>query len=314
MGFRERWQSEDGRRTAGKVLRRLRWGRSLDGLGLPTVDGRLDLRGFTLDEPSFTPVSAAGLTVDVAQGKLPEFRKLRLRGVDLSDARLRHLRLTDARLEDCVFRDADLTDFRAWRCRLDTCDLGGADLTGAVLSARHRGSGTTWRNCSFDRTVLDDIDAEGAVFEGCAFEHVVIDSVVFDGCSFLDTRVTGSLVNSTFSGSNPPRGAEPATMSNFDLRDCRFTGVDFVGLKLSGVQLPQQESVVVLPRAGKLLEQLRAVIAAQPGDNRYLTFWTDYHLNLLRPDDDLYLDYDRISRNTDEQGVALVRDVVASAT
>ncbi|MFI5889956.1 pentapeptide repeat-containing protein [Actinoplanes sp. NPDC051513] len=310
MGHRERWLSADGQRTAAKVLRRLRWGRSLEGLGLPTVGGRLDLRGFALPEPDFTPVRAAGMTVEVASGKLPEFRKLRLRGVDLTGSRLRHLRLTDARLEDCLLREADLTDLRAWRCWFDNCDLAGADITDAVLSARHRGAGTTWRNCSFESPALDGISAEGAEFQGCAFERVAMTSVVFDGCGFTDCRVTGSLVNVTFSGSNPPRGAKPATMTNFDLRDCRLTDVDFMGLRLAGVLLPPQESVVVLPHAGKLLDAIRSAIAGNP-EYRYLNFWVDYRIKHHEADDDLYLDYDEIRQNADERSVTLLREVIS---
>ncbi|BCJ56876.1 hypothetical protein Jiend_02980 [Micromonospora endophytica] len=46
-----RWRGEDGRELAGHVLARLTTGRSLDDLQLGSHEGRVDLRGFTLEPP-----------------------------------------------------------------------------------------------------------------------------------------------------------------------------------------------------------------------------------------------------------------------
>jgi len=314
MAFRERWLSQDGRQTAKKVLRRLRWGRSLDGLGLPTVDGRLDLRGFALPEAELTPVEAAGMQVQVATGKFPELRKIRLHGADLTGASLRHLGLTDATLTDCVLRDADLTHFRTWRCTFTDCDLSGAVLTDAVLSSRHRGTGTTWRNCTFNEVTLDGVVAEGGDFEGCVFERVRMANMVFNGCSFTDCRITGVLDNVTFTGANQPPGTRPVTMANLDLRDCRLTNVGFAGLRLSGVLLPPRDSLAVVPGATKVLAEIKSAIARDPGEHEFLEFWAGYKLKHHGPDDDLFLDYEYLGESAGESGVALVREAASRAS
>ena len=301
MGNRERWLTEDGRRTAAKVLRRLSGRRSLDGLGLPTVDGRLDLRGFTLAEPGFTPVQAAGLTAGVPDSPLPELRRSRLRGVDLSEARLRHLKLVDAHFEDCLLRGADLTNLGTWRGEFDRCDLSGADLTDAVLSARHRGTGTTWRDCTFDDLTMNGVVVDGATFERCTFDRVRIAGMVFERCAFTACRISGEIENVTFTG------AGPSAMIDLDLRGCRLTDVSFTGLRLSGVRLPARDSLTIVPDATGILGRLRAT------GHPELDFWAGYQLKHHAPGDDLFLDYDSLRGIVGDPGTALIRDIVSRA-
>jgi uncharacterized protein YjbI with pentapeptide repeats len=142
------------------------------------------------------------LAFNIANGKLPEIHKARLRGLDLSESRLRHLRLFRVRLEDCDLRGADLTDFHAWRSEFERCDLSGADLTDGMLSTSERGEANAWRDCRFDALVLDGVIAKGAEFQRCGFEHVKWQNMVFAGCSFVDCRVTGSLENVIFYGTD----------------------------------------------------------------------------------------------------------------
>ncbi|GAA2706153.1 pentapeptide repeat-containing protein [Actinoplanes palleronii] len=300
MDHRERWLTEDGRRTAAKVLRRLSWRRSLDGLGLPTVDGRIDLRGFTLAEPGFTPVQAAGLTVGVADRPLPELRKARLRGVDLSGARLRHFTLIDPQFEDCLLRGADLTNFGAWRGSFERCDLSGATITGTVLSARHRGTGTTWRDCTFDDLTMTGALVDGATFERCTFDRTRIAEMFFKRCAFTACRMSGELEDVTFVG--------PAALTDLDLRGCRLVDVSFTGMRLSGVRLPIRDSLTVVPDATGILSRLQA--AGHPE----LEFWVGYQLQHHTPGDDLYLDYDSLQAIVGDTGIALIRDAVARAT
>jgi uncharacterized protein YjbI with pentapeptide repeats len=219
MEHRQRWLSEDGQRLAAQVVKRLRRGKSFEGLGLPNVEGRLDLRGLSLPEPEFTPHQVGRLTVGVAAGKLPEIRSARLHGLDLRGSRLRHLRLLDVRMVDCDLSGADLTDFAAWRSTFEGCDLSGADLTDALLSSLHKGVGNVWHRCRFNASKLDGIVANGAEFRDCTFENVTLANMVFGGCTFVDCRMTGSLNDVAFYGTEPDSGCkQPATMENFDLR------------------------------------------------------------------------------------------------
>jgi hypothetical protein len=316
MDYEERWRSKDGQRLAARVVRRLRRGGSLDGLGLPTVDGRRDLRGLSLPEVGSTPLQIGRLTFGVAAGKLPEIRGARLRGLDLRGSRLRHLRLTDVRWEDCDLRGADLADFAAWGSTFDGCDLSGADLTEAMLSTWYEGAGNVWRNCRFDSVELDGIVAKWAEFRDCSFENVTMSNIVFEGCSFVDCRVTGSLNLVSFYGTGPEDDDKPSvTMENFDLRQCDFTTVDFTGLRLSGVRLPPNDRVVIMPGATRVLERVRSVLAAMPDSEvvHSLSFQVDYRLKHVKPDDDLYLDYDNISMGGGEASVAMLKDLIAQA-
>jgi uncharacterized protein YjbI with pentapeptide repeats len=243
-----------------------------------------------------------------------ELRKIRLHGADLTGASLRHLGLTDATFTDCVLRDADLTHFRTWRCTFTDCDLSGAVLTDAVLSSRHRGTGTTWRNCTFNEVTLDGVVAEGGDFEGCVFERVRMANMVFNGCAFTDCRITGVLDNVTFTGANQPAGTRPVTIANLDLRDCRLSNVGFAGLRLSGVLLPPRDSLAVVPGATKVLAEIRSAIARDPGEHEFLEFWAGYKLKHHTPDDDLFLDYEYLRESAGESGVALVREAASRAS
>jgi uncharacterized protein YjbI with pentapeptide repeats len=316
MEHEQRWLSEDGQRLAAQVIKRLWRGKSLDGLGLPTVKGRIDLRGLSLPEPEFTPHQVGRLTVGVAERKLPEIRKARMQGLDLRESRLRHLRLLDVRMVDCDLSDADLTDFAAWRSTFEDCDLSGADLTDALLSSLDKGVGNVWHNCRFNASKLDGIVAKWAEFRGCSFENVTMADMVFGGCSFIDCRMTGSLNNVAFYGTEPDgHGKQSATMENFDLRDCQLTAVDFTGLRMSGVRLPPNGRVVILPGATRVLEGLRSALAGMPDSEvvLYLSSQVDYLLKHVQPDDDLYLDYDNISMGGGEASVAMLKDLVAQA-
>lgn len=315
MGYRERWLSKDGQRLVSKVLKALQRGRSLDVLGLGAVEGRVDLRGLTLAEPASSPLQVGGLAFNLVDGRLPEIHKARLRGLDLTGSRLRHLRLHEVGFEDCVLRDADLTDFKAWRSSFERCDMAGADLTNGTLSWWDRGVGNVWQDCRFDAIEFNGVVAEGADFRACSFEHVRWENMVFTGCTFTDCRVAGSLRNVAFYGTNVRPDVKPPTMTNFDLRECQFDQVAFVGLRLAGVQLPPRDSVVILSHGGRVLESLQSRLAGGTGDAAdAISRMIKNIIKHVGPDDDLYLDYATVRRAGGEPAVALLRELLSSGS
>ena len=84
----QRWLGPEGERLTEQVFRKLRMAESLDGLGLGTIEGRVDLRGITVAQPVVVhEFDAAGLRVQ-QRGELTKLTGVTLRNLDMSRSQL----------------------------------------------------------------------------------------------------------------------------------------------------------------------------------------------------------------------------------
>ncbi len=93
-GLGDRWRTPVGQAMAEEAVARLGSGSSLNGIGLGSYEGRVDLRELSVPVPArLRRFESQGWFVEVL-GDLVVFRGARLEGLDLSGAQLQSLRFS----------------------------------------------------------------------------------------------------------------------------------------------------------------------------------------------------------------------------
>src|SRR5215813_7919414 len=118
---------------AAEVWVRLIGGRSLDGLGLPVQNSRIDLRGLVAPEPRAVRRYVAAFADVTELGNLIVIRGAHWKGIDFSAARLGSLRFFGSTIEDCCFEGAKCRDWRMWGTTVANTSFRSADLRNAAL-------------------------------------------------------------------------------------------------------------------------------------------------------------------------------------
>lgn len=268
--LRERWvNSAEGRRLAEQVVAKLRANRPLRRLGLPEVDGRVDLRGLQLpDAPQVRPVSRwrKAQVAEVSGALL--LQGLDLAGADFSAARLPHLRLQDTRVRDCRFDDAQLCDLGIVRTSVTSCSFARADLRQAVLAPEQRAPFSSFDDCDFSGSDWRGVVVRAGQFSRCDFADARLREVDFNASRLTDCRFKGRLEEVIFHDQvvTGPRAVEGSVneMLDCDFRDAELLYVEFRGLDLHRIKWPTSPEHLILRHYRCVLE--RAMQAArEPG-------------------------------------------------
>jgi hypothetical protein len=155
-GLADRWRTPEGQALAEEAVARLVTGRGLDGLGLGWHEGRMDLRGVPVPIPArLRRFESQGWFVEVL-GDLITFRGARLRGLDLSGARLQSLRFFGSQIEDCRLDGANCQDWRLWDTEVSDCVFSRASLRDAAVGTWHEGRRNTWRRVDFTKGLSEN--------------------------------------------------------------------------------------------------------------------------------------------------------------
>jgi uncharacterized protein YjbI with pentapeptide repeats len=239
-GLRRRWESEEGRRLTAAVIDRLRSGRALDDLPLERHDGRLDLRGFVLPQPTRSNRRQVGRYFVQDLDELLELSERTLERIDFAGAVLDHLRFFECRIDDCVFDRARLRDLRLWATDVSDTSFRGADLRSSALGPWYEGRGNVYTGCDFSRANLHDAGCSAAEFVDCVFEEMRLRGMDFQSSGFVRCRFTGELREVLFYDHGFETGKPtPNEMRDVDFSDAELRWVEFRGLDLSEVKLPQ---------------------------------------------------------------------------
>lgn len=167
--LRKRWNTSDGRERAEEAIACLVAGRRLDGLGLDSVDGRLDLRGLPVPVPRrLQRFETAGWFAEKL-GELVQFRGRHLESIDFSGAQLQSLRFTDSQITNCQFLDANCRDWRLWGTNVVDCDFAGASLREAAVGTWHEGRRNSWKRVTFTGTDLRVAVSWMSIYDNCNF-------------------------------------------------------------------------------------------------------------------------------------------------
>ncbi|SNS99795.1 Pentapeptide repeat-containing protein [Asanoa hainanensis] len=231
-----RWSTGDGVARARDVLERLAKGTALDGLGLATVDGLVDLRG----------LPAGGL--DAHGGEVV--------GADLSHAWFAHAHLTGVRWRRCRFDRANLSAAVLVGGGLTECTMRRADLREAVVA------GGIWSSVHLAGITSNHLSADHTTFTGTTFP--ALRHVEFTACAFVDCRFTGRLAEVRFLGRGQPAPMllRDVTFASSDFRYAEFDGMDF-----DNVEFPDDGALIVVPRSFKAVAERAGMISLRRRDD-----------------------------------------------
>lgn len=242
------------------IWNRLIAGKPLDGLGLETRDGRIDIRSLELPEPSalrrfqFHGVRMAEVDSGVIQG-------VKWRNLDLSNSKIAGLRLMRGHVENCRFDGCNLKGARIWATTFRDVSFRGANLHGSVLGGVHDGVRNTFVGVDFPEANLTGTIYEAAAFERCTFCNAKLVKIDFQTSTFTACRFEGQLddvlfYRNGFKGERYP----PYEMVNVDFTRARLKHVGFRGLVLDLVRLPDDEEHIVLKNFPATLDQMAATL------------------------------------------------------
>ena len=125
-----------------EIWDRLVEGKPLDGLRLETRDGRIDVRGLALPEPTvlrrfqFHGTTLAATDAFIVHG-------VKWRNLDFTGSRLAGLRLMHGLVENCRFDGCNLQGVRIWATSFRDVSFKGANLRGSVLGGVHE---SVWKS------------------------------------------------------------------------------------------------------------------------------------------------------------------------
>lgn len=286
--LRTRWETPLARRHAAAAMAALLAGRRPGEVGFPEFEGRVDLRGLVVPEPSELRLWSSmgkGLT---SLERVSDSINVGVKGlsrVDFGEGFLPHLRFTGASLAGCGFDGAHLPDLRTRDSTFERCSFRGADLDGAML-----GPGTRFQSCVFSGARMHALQADSAAFVGCEFAEAELleddfNRTVFDRCHFAGLvkevrfRAESWHLDEITRRGLPP---DPQCVRDCDFSQARLRSVSFEHLDLKGVLFPSDDEHLALADLRCVLVRLRQQLAGDESRAaRQLSLHIEHQLSAL---------------------------------
>lgn len=249
-----------------EIWERLIQGKPLDGLDLSTKDGRLDLVGLELPEPSVvrqfqfkgTPIAEIKPAASVHCAKW--------RNLDFSASKLESLRLFDCELINCCFDRCQLRDLRVWGTSFTECSFIKSNLRNSALGGVQNGKRNTYTRVDFSGADLRQTAYKAAAFDGCTFRNAKLEKIDFQTSTFANCLFEGELYDVLFYRRGFQGEAFPANeMDNVDFSRANLRDVGFRGLTLDRVKFPEDAEHVVIKDVAATLDRLISA-SKQQGD------------------------------------------------
>lgn len=263
-----------------EVLEHLIAGRPLEGLGLARKDGRLDLGGLTVPDPSVGPVVRTRLADVATLEHVIMLRGVAWSGLDFSGARLNGLRFVDCVLRDCVFDRASCKDWRMWSTTISDTRFTAANLRGSLLGGVQDGRRGGFHGVDFTQADLRGTIYKATEFVDCTFRDTRLDKVEFNTSTFTDCRFEGVLREVIFDRTGFQGEAFPPNeMTRVDLSRATLRWVGFRGLDLATVRFPEDDRHVIVSDYRATLDRLIQAFGG-PTDlsSRRLATYFKHHL------------------------------------
>ena len=241
--------------SAREVIQRIAHRRSLDDLGLATVDGLLDLRG----------LPAGGLAADGA----------RLAGLDLSYASLAEARLDDVHWRQCRF---DGVEFSA------AVLLGGSVVESTMRRADLREifvAGAEWESVDLVGSRSTHFAAERTRFVHTTFPALA--GTTFTRCSFEHCRFLGGLSGVQFLGRRTRDDPSPAVLRGVSFFSDNLRSAEFDGMEFENVSFPVSDAIIVVPRGFRAVAERAGELSLLRSDDVGEAFRKVMSLQALRP-------------------------------
>ena len=242
---------------AALVWRRLAENGSLEDLGLPSVDGRVSVRGLATPNPATLQQYTTAFAHVAELDGVVTLRSAHLVGVDFSNTQLAGLRLVDSEIENCRFDGAVCRDWKMWGTRFARCSFRHVDFRGAAFG----GVGESGRRNVYELVDFAEADMRktvhaSALMSDCMFHDTRLAGVDFQGTVFRNCEFAGTLegvlfYRSAFRGEGQP----PNEMAGVDFRNALLRDVEFRGLDLNqGVKWPDNDDLIIVDRYKEVLE------------------------------------------------------------
>jgi uncharacterized protein YjbI with pentapeptide repeats len=244
-------------RQRAELWTRLTTGAPLDGLGLATHHGRIDLRDHVAPKPAVVRHRNAG-AADVAElGNLIVIRDAHWRGIDFSGASLGSLRFFDSVIEDCCFEGARCRDWRMWGTAIVNATFRSADLQKAALGAVEGNKRNSFRQLDFTEANLRGTVYVSCDMIDCKFVDTKLSKVDFQGTTFTNCVFQGELEEVLFYRQAFRGEGFPANdMKGVDLRHARLRHVEFRGLNMGDVMWPEDADHIIIDDYTAVLDRL----------------------------------------------------------
>ncbi len=247
-----------------EIWDRLVRGKQLEGLGLGTKDGRADLGGLELPEPSvvrqfhFQRVPVAEVESEAC------IQSSKWRNLDFTGSKLNGLRLFGCDLSNCRFDRCQLRDFRVWATNFSECSFTGANLRKAVLGGVQNGKRNSYSVVDFSDADLRETIYKAAAFERCIFRNAKLQKIDFQTSTFENCVFEGELRDVLFYRHGFEGDAFPENeMINVDFSGAKLHDVGFRGLALDQVKLPEDAEHIVIVNVVATLDKLISALKQQ---------------------------------------------------
>lgn len=250
---------------AAEVWGRLVSGRPLDALGLPVVGGRVDLSGIVAPDPT-TVRQYMTKTANVKEhGNLVVIEGVRWANLDFTKGQLESLRFIACKIDNCCFDGADCSDWRIWGTSISNTSFEKADLRHAVLGGVDGVKRNAFYRVDFTKADLRQTVHMSADFIDCTFSHSKLVRVDFEGSVFVNCVFSGDLVEVSFhrvafGGEKLP----PNRMLHVDFTRARLRSVEFRGLDLDTVKLPDDNEHIIVHDYARTLDRALATLKERP--------------------------------------------------
>jgi len=257
-----------------EAWQRLLTGESLSHLSLHKRDGRIDLSGLILPEPKalerwHTPLGSVERCESSAS-----FHKAKWDGIDFSQSTLHSICFEESEISDCCFDRCELRNLRLWASTIRDCTFREADLREsglglATVEGPLSGRRNRFINVEFAKADLRNTVYVAAAFERCSFRSAKLINILFGTSTFEDCTFEGELREVRFWRSDlsvrgfPADAFPPNEMINVDLSQTRLRDVEFRGLTLDRVRLPDDANHIVIEDFAGTLDRLLSALTQQ---------------------------------------------------
>lgn len=244
---------------------------------LPKKDGRIDFSGLDLPEPKLVQQWQTPLANVARIAPGGTLRQVRWQDLDFSGGKLNSLRFYESEIINCLFDRCQLKDLRLWATTFRDCSFRGSDLRDSALGVATleqgplKGRRNNFVGVHFTETDLRGTVYVAAAFERCIFRNAKLVKIRFGTSTFVDCQFEGELREVIFWRSDlltrgfPEDAFPPNEMKNIDFSRARLRDVEFRGLGLDGVQLPNDAEHIVINDFAEALDKL-IVALKQQGD------------------------------------------------
>lgn len=294
-----------------ELLRKISSTDARDGLGIGTIDGRLDLRASRLEE---VHVADPPREWTVGGVRALETRNVRLEGLrladlDLRDSDLQGVTIDNSTITNCLFDGAKLTNSSWRRVTVTDSSFDRADLreVGLGLNARDsRFERLTFRKAKLGRSSLS------ATFVDCDFSRAILVRSEFRDAFLVRCRFAGPLREVAFHAKRRNVVAWKETLEDVDFREAEFHFVEFHHLNLDNVHLPNNDHHVVIRAPRCTLDRAIAALKETVNkDEQGYRIILESHRNVLGPKQEVdifgVLDFQGDDPSAPEGVIALLR-------